>query len=88
MALATPYPDRSNRAEEGPCLDDLRPAQGFTPVLVYARVFGVGFHVFIVPYGSILQQNAAVPLPNARQDVRRTCKLPRSTYWKSVSAVT
>jgi len=48
MALATPYPDASNRAKEGPCQDDLRPAQGFTPILVYARVFGVGFHAFIV----------------------------------------
>jgi hypothetical protein len=44
MASATPYPDGSNRTEGGPCQDDLRPAQGFTPILVYAQVFGVGFH--------------------------------------------
>ncbi len=87
MASATPYPDGSNRTEGGLCQDDPRPAQGFTPVLVYAQVFGVGFHAFMVPYGSIPLQNAAVPLPNARQDVRGTCKLPRSIYWKSVSAV-
>jgi hypothetical protein len=66
MASATPYPDGSNRTEGGPCQDDLRPAQGFTPILVYAQVFGVGFHAFMVPYGSILLQHAAVPLPNAR----------------------
>ena len=87
MALATPYPDGTNRTEGGPCQDDLRPAQGFAPALVYAQVFSVGLFAFIVPYGSILLQNAAVPLPNARQDVRGTCKLPRSTYWNSVSAV-
>jgi hypothetical protein len=87
MASATPYPDGSNCTEGGPYQDDLRPAQGLTPVLVYAQVFGVGFHAFIVPYGSILLQNAAVPLPNARQDVCGTCKLPRLSYWKSVSAV-
>ena len=66
MASATPYPDGSNRTEGGPCQDDLRPAQGFTPILVYAQVFGVGFHTIVVPYGSILLQHAAVPLPNAR----------------------
>ena len=66
MASATPYPDGSNRTEGGPCQDDLRPAQGFTPILAYAQVFGVGFHAFMVPYGSILLQHAAVPLPSAR----------------------
>ena len=66
MASATPYPDGSNRTEGGPCQDDLRPAQGFTPILVYAQVFGVGFHAFMVPYGSLLLQHAAVQLPNAR----------------------
>jgi hypothetical protein len=66
MASATPYPDGSNRTEGGLCQDDLRSAQGFTPILVYAQVFGVGFHAFMVPYGSILLQHTAVPLPSAR----------------------
>ena len=66
MASATPYPDGSNRTEGGPYQDDLRPAQGLTPILVYTQVFGVGFHAFMVPYRSILLQHAAVPLPNAR----------------------
>jgi hypothetical protein len=38
----------------------------FLSILVYAQVFGVGFHAFMVPYGSILLQHTAVPLPNAR----------------------
>ena len=66
MASATPYADGSNRTEGGLCQDDLRPAQGFTPIRVYAQVFGIGFHAFMVPYGSILLQQTAVPLPNAR----------------------
>jgi hypothetical protein len=66
MASATPYPDGSNRTEGGPCQYDLRPAQGFILILVYAQVFGVGFHVFMVPYGSNLLQHTVVPLPNSR----------------------
>jgi hypothetical protein len=66
MPSATPYAEGSNRTEGGLCQDDLRPAQGFTPILVYAQVFGVGFHAFMVPSGSILLQHTAVPLPNAR----------------------
>ena len=66
MASATPYPEGSNRTEGGPCQVDLRPAQGFTLILVYAQVFGVGFTALMVPYESILLQHTAVPLPNAR----------------------
>jgi hypothetical protein len=63
---APPYPDGSNRTEGGPCRDDLRPAQGSTPILVYAQVFGVGFHAIMVRYGSIPLPHTAVPLPNVR----------------------
>jgi hypothetical protein len=36
------------------------------PIIIYAQVLEVGFHAFIVPYGSILLQHTAVMLSNAR----------------------
>jgi hypothetical protein len=80
MASATPYPDGSNRTEGGPCQDDLRPEQGFTPILVYAQVFGEGFPcnrgaLRIKYYCNTLQCRFRTP-----GKMCGTCKLPRSTY--------
>jgi hypothetical protein len=86
MASATPYPDGSNRTEGGPCQDDLRPAQGFTPILAYAQVFGVGFDAFRTP-GKMCAEPVSCRVrltrsrclllgdPGRTQSLKRTAKL-------------